>query len=163
MSPDAIKIISRLAFAVILIAILMVPCVVDQNSSFCLAKGRKPRGKPAMPMPPMYNEAVQACTAGKYKDALDKLDVLDRTGWCCDKVHYYMGLCYHNLNQLQAAEQHYSIVYNFSKDPVLKYNAQVGYEQAAKYAANRTYAGQGNFFAKIASNGGFRRGGGGGG
>ena len=121
------------------------------------AKGKK--GKPkatkkVAPYPPEFNEAVKLVIyEKKYKDAFDIFDRLDRTGFCRDKTHYYMALCLHNLNQTQQAAQHYQVVYNYSKDPQLKYLAAVGYGQVAKYASNRTYAGQGNLFARMSTGG----------
>lgn len=138
------------------------------------AKGKKGKvAKKQTPLPPEFYGAVKlAVNEKKYKDALDIFDRLDRNGFCRDKTHYYMALCFHNMNQTQVAAQHYQVVYNYSKDPQLKYLAAVGYNQVAKYAANRTYAGQGNIFARLstgASNsagpwsGGCSTGGGGGG
>jgi len=151
----------------LLSALLVLSTMCSQagdDTSACLAKPQKStQKKPVMPMPPMFDEAVQACKTGKYKEALEKFDKLDRTGWCCDKVHYYMGLCSHNLNQLQAAEKNYLVVYRFSKDPILRYNAQVGYHQVQKYASSRTYSGQGNNFDRLIARGGWGSSGGGGG
>ena len=118
------------------------------------AKGKKAKvaRKKETPYPPEFNEAVKlAVYEKKYKDALEIFDRLDRNGFCRDKTHYYMALCYHNMNQTQVAAQHYQVVYNFSKDAQLKYLAAVGYNQVAKYAANRTYAGQGNLFARLST------------
>ncbi len=135
-----------------------------------LAKGKKARAatRKEAPYPPEFNQAAKlAVVDKKYKEAFDIFDRLDRTGFCRDKTHYYMALCLHNMNQTQAAAQHYQVVYNFSKDPQLKYLAAVGYNQVAKYAANRTYNGQGNIFARISQGssncGGPWSGGGGGG
>lgn len=120
------------------------------------AKGKKAK-KAAVkqaPYPPEFNDAVRLVVYDKkYKEAFDIFDRLDRNGFCRDKTHYYMGLCKHNMNQTQEAAQHYQVVYNFSKDPQLRYLASVGYSQVAKYARSRTYSGQGNFFARLSTGG----------
>ncbi|MBA3995167.1 MAG: hypothetical protein C0469_16735 [Cyanobacteria bacterium DS2.3.42] len=122
------------------------------------AKGKKSKArvsKKVKPYPPEFGEAIGlVLIEKKYKEAFDIFSRLDRTGFCRDKTHYYMALCLHNMNQTQAAAQHYEVVYNYSKDPQLKYLASVGYSQVARYAANRTYAGQGNTFARLSAGGG---------
>lgn len=124
---------------------------ISPNSIEASAKGKKAKKAAAkqVPYPPEFYDAVKLLTSEKkYKEAFDILDRLDRSGFCRDKTHYYMGLCKHNMNQTQEAAQHYQVVYNFSKDPQLRYLAAVGYGQVAKYAKNRTYSGQGNIFAR---------------
>ena len=128
------------------------PSVLDANAKG--KKGKKAAAKVAA-YPPEFNDAVRLVIYDKkYKDAFDIFDRLDRNGFCRDKTHYYMALCKHNMNQTQEAAMHYQVVYNYSKDPQLKYLAAVGYGQVAKYAANRTYAGQGNLFARMSTGGG---------
>lgn len=153
-------------------AILLVVLAGQAFSPSCIdadAKGKKAKkaAKKETPYPPEFTDAVKLVVyEKKYKDAFDIFDRLDRNGYCRDKTHYYMALCKHNMNQTQEAAQHYQVVYNYSKDPQLKYLAAVGYGQVAKYAANRTYAGQGNMFARMstgASNAGGPWSGGGGG
>lgn len=108
--------------------------------------------KKVIPYPPEFYEAQKlALREKKYKEAYDMFDRLDQNGFCRDKTHYYMALCLHNMNQTQQAAQHYQVVYNYSKDPQLRYLAAVGYGQVAKYAANRKYAGQGNLFARVST------------
>lgn len=147
---------------IVALSAFLLPLALPINSVEA-AKGKKvakTAAKTSTPvMPAEFKDYVQKFQEKKYKEALDGFDKLDRTGYCTDKTHYYMGLCYHNLNQLAAAEQHYSVVYQFSKDPILKYQAAQGRNQVAKYAANRTYSGQGNLFARLSARGG---GGGGG-
>lgn len=133
--------------------------VVPSGCSEAEAKGKKGKArataKKLPPYPPEFNDAVRLVLYDKkYKEGFDIFDRLDRTGFCRDKTHYYMALCLHNMNQTQAAAQHYGVVYNYSKDPQLKYLAAVGYNQVAKYASHRTYAGQGNLFARLSTGGG---------
>lgn len=123
-----------------------------QSAEAKAKKGKAQAAKKLPPYPPEFNDAIKLVVyEKKYKDAFDIFDRLDRNGFCRDKTHYYMGLCKHNMNQLQEAAQHYQVVYSFSKDPQLKYLAAVGYGQVAKYAKNRTYAGQGNLFARMST------------
>lgn len=124
----------------------------DVNSCAALAKAKKGKAsaaKKAVKYPPDFVAAVRQVFNKEYKSAFNTFDRLDKNGYCTDKIHYYMALCLHNLNQTQAAAQHYQVVYNFSKDKQLKYLAAVGYGQVAKYASSRTYSGQGNLFAKV--------------
>ncbi len=140
-------------------AVLLLVLVAQGFSPGCIeasAKGKKAKKAAAKqtPYPPEFFDAVKmVVNEKKYKEAFDILDRLDRSGYCRDKTHYYMGLCKHNMNQTQEAAQHYQVVYNFSKDPQLRYLAAVGYGQVAKYAKNRTYNGQGNLFARLSTGG----------
>lgn len=140
-----------------LLTLLFVSEAVSPSGLEAEAKGSKGKPKVAKkvaPYPPEFNDAVRLVLYDKkYKDAYDIFDKLDRNGFCRDKTHYYMALCFHNMNQLQQAAQHYQVVYNFSKDPQLRYMAAVGYGQVAKYAKNRTYSGQGNIFARLSTGG----------
>jgi tetratricopeptide (TPR) repeat protein len=139
------------------IAGLLTVFLVGQAFSPLEAEGKAKKGKAKAakqlpPYPPEFNDAVKLVVYDKkYKEAFEIFDRLDRNGFCRDKTHYYMGLCKHNMNQLQEAAQHYQVVYNFSKDQQLKYLAAVGYGQVAKYAKNRTYSGQGNLFARMST------------
>lgn len=138
--------------AAIMLAVFAGQAVLPMDA---VAKGKKAK-KAAVkvtPYPPEFNDAVRMVYDKKYKDAFDIFDRLDRNGFCRDKTHYYMALCKHNLNQTQEAAQHYQVVYNYSKDPQLKYLAAVGYNQVAKYANRRTYSGQGNIFARMSTGG----------
>lgn len=134
-----------------LVLLLMAWTSFDVNSSAACAKGKKgkPVAKKPVKYPPEFVAAVRKVQTRDFKEAFESLDRMDKEGYCTDKVHYYMALCLHNLNQTQQAAQHYQVVYNFSKDKQLKYLAAVGYGQVAKYARNRTYNGQGNLFAKV--------------
>ena len=144
------------------VAALLLVVLTYQGLSFdadkAEAKGKKGKAliaKKVLPYPPEFADAIALVVIEKkYKDAFDIFDRLDRNGFCRDKTHYYMALCKHNMNQTQEAALHYQVVYNYSKDPQLRYLASVGYSQVAKYAANRTYSGQGNTFARMSTGGG---------
>ncbi len=124
-------------------------------------KGKTKASRKATDYPPEFYQAVKLVYDKKYKDAYEIFDRLDRNGYCRDKTHYYIAYCFHNMNQLAQASQHYQVVSSFSKDPQLKYLAAVGYGQVQKYAASRTYAGQGNLFARLSTGGRSWSGGGG--
>lgn len=101
----------------------------------------------ALALPPSdFSKAINDYQAGKHSSAAALLEDLDKKGLCNDKVHYYLALCYQSLNQVARAQMHYQWVYTYSKDPRLKYQAQVGWYQLAKYQSHRTYEGQGNNF-----------------
>ncbi len=97
---------------------------------------------------PEYKEALAEFKDKKFGPAVDKFEDLDGHGYCCDLVHYYIAQCYHQTNQLQSAKMHYSWVYEYSKDPTLRYYSQNAYQQLAYYGGHRTYTGQGNNFQK---------------
>ena len=148
---------NRLTTLLALFLIVFLWQSLDPVSWLASAKGKKGKAvaakKQETKYPPEFYDAIKMVYDQKYHDAFEIFDRLDRTGYCRDKTHYYMALCLHNQNQTQAAAQHYQVVYNYSKDPQLKYLAAVGYQQVAKYAANRTYNGQGNIFASMSRGG----------
>lgn len=82
--------------------------------------------------------------AGKYRDALALIAKMKQS----ELTHYYTGLCYQGQGQLAQAAQEFNFTASIARDPKLKYNAQVAQRAVAAYASNRTYKGQGNFFAK---------------
>jgi len=95
---------------------------------------------------PAYKEAVATFMNKKYADALGKFQTLDKNGFCCDMVHYYIAQCYQYTNQVNPAMSNYEWVSVYSKDPRLIYYANGAYEQLAYYNGHRTYSGQGNNF-----------------
>jgi len=125
-------------------------------------KAAKPNGHTlTKPLPPEYSEAVKDLNAGKYRDALDKFQHLDGSGYCCDKVHYYIAQTYQGMNQTVPAEMNYEWVYYYRKNPTLRSYAQSAIQTLSYYQGHRTYRGQGNNFSRItASAGGGGRGGG---
>ncbi|MGH9547792.1 MAG: hypothetical protein ACRD3W_00390, partial [Terriglobales bacterium] len=56
---------------------------------------------------PGFTEAVAAYNAGKYAEALKKLETLNESGFSCDLVRYYIALCYHGQNQIRLAQTQY--------------------------------------------------------
>ena len=89
------------------------------------------------------NQALQAYARGKYKDSAQSFEYIDSHGGCCDKVHYFLGLDYQNLNQTVLAQMHYQWVMSNSKNLRLRQYADVANEQLAYYQAHRSYSGQG--------------------
>jgi hypothetical protein len=106
-----------------------------------------------------YQDAVRAYNAHKYAQALGQLDKFHQQADFRDPklkhlhelTHYYMGLCYQCLNQVNPAQQQYTWVYQNSKDARLRYNSQVAFQQLNYYQGHRKYAGQGNVFARDSS------------
>jgi hypothetical protein len=146
--------------------VLLGNLTVGQNGLIALAKSAKASAQKvqqtkAKPLPPAYYEAVGKFNAGKYKEALTGFQQLDESGFCCDKVHYYIAQSYQGMNQTTPAAMNYEWVTMYSKDPTLNYYSQVALNQLAYYKGHRTYGGQGNNFARVAPSG--LSGGGGGG
>jgi len=95
---------------------------------------------------PAYRQAVHTFMDQKYSKALEQFQALDKNGFCCDMVHYYIAQCYQYTNQVNPAMLHYECVSTYSKDPRLVYYADGAYRQLEYYNGHRTYAGQGNNF-----------------
>jgi hypothetical protein len=114
---------------------------------------------------PGYREAVVNFMNKRYGPAAAGFEKMDRGGFCCDLVHYYIAQCYDNLNQLQRAQLNYQWVSSYTKDPTLRVYSNYATQKLEYYAANRQYAGQGNSFdhSQNAPQHGVRGGGGGGG
>lgn len=153
-TKKALSVLYRTIFCLFL-SFAMITATGEQSqakrtsSSKTTTKQKKP--------PASFYKGLEEYSKQRYGPAAEQFELADRSGYCCDNTHYYLALCYHNLNQTQRAIEHYAWVYSYSKNPTLKYQAQVGYEQVARYAGSRTYAGNGGIFA------GFSGGGGGGG
>lgn len=111
---------------------------------------------------PILQQAIKDYNSKSYKDALEKLQTLPRTGQGSDKAHYYMALCYQATNQIGAATTEYNTVYRNSKDSTLRYNSAVALQGLQKWGQHRAYAGNGNNFARSGGGGApVRRSGGG--
>lgn len=103
-----------------------------------------------------FEDAVRSYDERKYAQALDQLERFHQQADFSkphlqslhDRTHYYMGLSYQNLNQLAPAKQQFTWVYQHSKNAKLRYNSQVAYQQLNYYQSHRSYAGQGNVFAR---------------
>lgn len=127
--------------------------LADQAPS-ALAKAKSKGKAVAKKAPPSFYKGLAEYNNKRFGPAAEAFLQADRSGYCCDNTHYYLALCYHNLNQTQRAIENYTWVYSYSKNPMLKYQAQVGYEQVARYASNRTYAGNGANFTGFSGGGG---------
>ena len=135
--------------------VLLGNLIVGQNGLVALAKSGKASAQKvtkAKPLPPAFGEAVGKFNAGKYKEALAGFQHLDESGFCCDKVHYYIAQSYQGMNQTAPAALNYQWVCMYSKDPTLNYYSQVALNQLAYYQGHRTYNGQGNYFARVQPN-----------
>lgn len=117
-------------------------------------KASKTKAAKSKTPPKSFQLGWQEFQNKRFGPAAEQFELADRSGFCNDMTHYYLGLCYHYLNQTQRASEHYNWVSSYSKNPTLRYQAQVGYEQVAKYAGSRTYAGNGNVFSGFSYRGG---------
>ncbi len=87
---------------------------------------------------------------GKFRDCLNVIEQ-NRPS---ELSKYYAGLCYQGQGQLSRATSEFQWVASYAKDPLIKYNAQMALQTVGTYAKARTYAGQGNNFARAAGGGG---------
>jgi hypothetical protein len=92
----------------------------------------------------LMSQIHQSYISGNYSDALAKL----ATAKPSPIVYYYSGLCYQGSNQLERAAREYEMVLQTSKDKQLRYNSEYAIASLERYAATRTYKGQGNNFLK---------------
>jgi uncharacterized membrane protein YgcG len=118
---------------------------------------------------PTLATARSAFDRREFLVALKQFDKLHSQGMCNDTVHYYMARCYQQNSQVAAALQNYEAVIAKTHDTTLRYYAEVGHAQLARYSHHRTYQGNGNNFqhsrpgpASRGGGGGGRGGGGGG-
>ncbi len=88
-------------------------------------------------------------TQGKYRDCLNIIE----SGRPSELTHYYAGLCYQGQGQLSRANSEFQWAASYAKDPLIRYNAQMALQSVSSYAKSRTYAGQGNNFARTAGGG----------
>jgi len=100
---------------------------------------------------PLFKQALVEFGNKRYGPAEQLFENLDKHGYCCDMVHYYMAQCYDNLNQTEAAQMNYQWVAAYSKDATLVNYSIYGYEKLAYYDEHRNYAGQGNNFDRVKS------------
>lgn len=145
----ALNYISKASLAILLC--LSAAGLCDQATS---AKAKAKGKAAAKKAPPSFYKGLTEYNNKRFGPAAEAFLQADRSGYCCDNTHYYLALCYHNLNQTQRAIENYTWVYSYSKNPMLKYQAQVGYEQVARYASNRTYTGNGANFTGFSGGGG---------
>ncbi len=105
--------------------------------------------KPTSAVPPM-TQVKLLYKQGKYLDSLKIIATMKPT----ELTHYYAGLCYQGQGQLQKAAAEFGYVASIAKDPLIKYNANVALQAVSSYSRSRTYAGQGNVFARAPVGGG---------
>lgn len=122
----------------------------------------KPPSVPAVASPPQkvltgIAQVKAHYKQGKFRDGLNLIATMKPT----ELTHYYAGLCYQGQGQLKQAAYEFNIAANHAKDPMVRYNAQLALQSVDNYARSRTYAGQGNSFARAPA--AASRGGGGGG
>ncbi|MBZ0189034.1 MAG: hypothetical protein K8F91_22505, partial [Candidatus Obscuribacterales bacterium] len=84
---------------------------------------------------------------GNYREALNQISAMPQT----DMTHYYAGLSYQGLNQLNSASSEYQWVVTYSRNERLRANAQSALLTVQRYASRRTYSGNGNNFARVAA------------
>ncbi|MBK7836098.1 MAG: hypothetical protein IPJ49_00080 [Candidatus Obscuribacter sp.] len=116
--------------------LMVILCLAGLGSGAVLdvlAKSKaksKTSGKLAKP-PQSFVQGLQEYQNNRFGPAAEKFEQADRSGYCNEMTHYYLALCYHNLNQTQRAIDHYSWVSSYAKSATLKYNAAVGYNAVA--------------------------------
>jgi thioredoxin 1 len=90
-------------------------------------------------------EGISLYNARQYAQGLARLQsCLNAPGTDLCAAHYYMGLCYQNLNQIGSAQSEYSWVVSHEGNPVLRYYAGQALAQLQQYKGRRTYDGNGN-------------------
>ncbi len=104
---------------------------------------------PALAAPAGLDQAVAEYNSRHYAEALFRLQNINRSNPSDAMTHYYMGLSYQALNQIQSAQGEYNWIYAYSKDQRLRYNAYQALQQIQRWSANRAYQGQGNNFARV--------------
>lgn len=93
------------------------------------------------------DEAVKSYKDRKYSQSLGQFKQLHDAGMCNSLIHYYMALNYQSLNQIAAAKQEYQTVARGSNNS-LKQNAEVALASLDRWSQHRSYAGNGNVFAR---------------
>ncbi len=136
------------------LCLLSFAAAATVNEQAAAKKASKSKVVKSKTPPKTFQKGWQEFQSKRFGPAAEQFELADRSGFCNDMTHYYLGLCYHNLNQTQRAIDHYSWVVSYSKNPILRYQAQSGYAQVAKYAGSRTYAGNGNVFTGFSYRGG---------
>lgn len=133
-----------LLFTTLLMAQLDSPAALAKKSP---AKKAAVCKDAAVAKSPAFMKAAQAYQQGKYKEASTQLEYIDTHGGCCQWTHYYLGLCYQGLNQVNLATEHFQWVLSYGTDASLRRYSQYATDTLAYYAANRSYAGNGGVIA----------------
>src|SRR5262249_10199077 len=92
----------------------------------------------------IFSQVQKSYSAGRYSEALAQLAMVQPSAIS----HYYSGLCYQGLNQLQLARREFAMALLGCKDPKLKKNSETAIAYLNHYSATRTYKGQGNNFLR---------------
>ena len=88
-----------------------------------------------------FRLALKDFNEKKYGPAAEGFWKLDKAGYCCDVIHYYLAQCYQFNGQLEQATQNYNYVLSYSKDETLRKYSQYANDTLAYYSANRTHNG----------------------
>src|SRR5579883_3336223 len=96
------------------------------------------------------DNAIKSYNQHKYSQALTQLRQLHSSGACTDSIHYYMALCYQQLNQISAARQEYETVAK-GKTANLRANAQTALASLDRWSQHRSYEGNGNYFDRYST------------
>jgi len=136
--------LTRLSHVATLVAVLMLlACSAGEAKRLVVRSAPKvnPQNAAALKL------AIADYKQGRYKDAVVRLEDVDRRGLCNEGTHYYIALCYQCMNQTVLAKMHYQWVLQYGRDATLRAYSQAAYQQLAYYQSHRTYSGQGNIFA----------------
>lgn len=76
----------------------------------------------------------------KYSQAAGQFEAFNAQQPGNTAAHYYLALCYHNLNQQAQARREYEWVIKNGSDPSLKANATAGMQLLSQYRMARQYA-----------------------
>ncbi|MBX9686957.1 MAG: hypothetical protein K2X27_09660 [Candidatus Obscuribacterales bacterium] len=100
--------------------------------------------------PPPFQEAVKSYKDRKYSQALQQFKKMHELGQCNDLVHYYTGLCYQALSQINSARSEFGSVAR-SKDPTIRRNAAYAIASLNQWSQHRLYQGNGNNFDRFSN------------
>lgn len=81
----------------------------------------------------VYAQAQKDFAAKKFESALSGFQSVVRTRPRDSSCHYYLALCYQNLNKMGAANLEYQWIVSNSADPRMKAQAQQALSQLAHY------------------------------
>ena len=84
-----------------------------------------------------FQQALGDFQAKRFSQALSKFQTISRENRSDILSHYYIALCYQNMNQVALALPEYQWVATYSKDPSLRSKAQAGAAQLARYQSTR--------------------------
>lgn len=85
-----------------------------------------------------FQAAMADFQAKRYSQALQGFQSIGRSNRSDILSHYYIALCYQNMNQVALATQEYQWVARYSKDPGLVAKAKAGAAQLSRYQSVRS-------------------------